>query len=90
MVKPYAVEFGPEARESLRHFGKSDSQRILNKIKWLCENLDDVSQESLSGEFRGLFKLRVGDYRVAYTLSHEMRLITIHLIDHRRSVYKRR
>lgn len=43
--------------------------------------------ESLSGEFAGLFRLRVGDYRVIYALTDEGYLVL--RIGHRREVYPR-
>jgi mRNA interferase RelE/StbE len=35
----------------------------------------------------GLFKLRVGNYRVIYSFDVEALLITIHKIGHRRDIY---
>jgi mRNA interferase RelE/StbE len=89
MVEPYAVEFEPEARDGLRRLSKPNAQQVLDKIKWLAENSDVVSHVALTGEFKGLFKLRVGDYRVLYSIVRHDRLIVIHLIGHRRSIYER-
>jgi mRNA interferase RelE/StbE len=86
----YAVEFRPEARDALRRLNKLAAQRILHKIKWLAENFDTVPHEALTGEFRGLSKLRVGDYRVIYSIDSAGRLVIVHLIGHRRSLYERR
>ncbi len=46
--------------------------------------------EALTGDLEGLFKLRVGDHRVVYELLHEERSIIIHMIGHRREIYRRR
>jgi mRNA interferase RelE/StbE len=86
----YAVEFRPEARDALRRLNKAAAQRILDKIKWLAKNYDGVPHEVLTGEFRGLFKLRIGDYRVIYAVDAVGHLIIVHLIGHRRSIYERR
>ncbi|MDJ0737498.1 MAG: type II toxin-antitoxin system RelE/ParE family toxin [Nostocaceae cyanobacterium] len=59
----------------------------MNKIRWLCENFDDISPQALSADLSGLFKLRVGDYRVIYSFDTEVQLITIHQIGHRRDIY---
>jgi mRNA interferase RelE/StbE len=90
MVEPYAVEFRPEALGNLKRFSKFNAQRILNKIRWLADNFDAISHEALTGEFKGLFKLRVGDYRVIYSVVHKEKLIIIHLVGHRRNIYERR
>jgi mRNA interferase RelE/StbE len=42
----------------------------------------------LTGELKGLFKLRVGDYRIAYSIEEKKKLLTIHLIGHRREIYR--
>jgi len=56
----------------------------------LAENFDRVAHEALTGEFRGLFKLRIGDYRVIYSVNNAGRLLIVHLVGHRRSVYESR
>ena len=90
MVGRYEVEFRPDARDGLRRLSKSSAQHVLDRIKWLSENCEQISHEALTGEFRGVFKLRVGDYRVLYALSRKERLIIVHLVGHRRSIYERR
>ncbi len=87
----YEVEFTSAAESDLARLSKTIAQRILKKIRWLAENFEDVTPESLTGDWKGLYKLRVGDYRVLYTFSQvERRVIIVHLIKHRREVYKTR
>ncbi|MBU2552800.1 MAG: type II toxin-antitoxin system RelE/ParE family toxin, partial [Proteobacteria bacterium] len=40
------------------------------------------------GELKGLFKLRIGSYRAVYSIDYDKRLIVIHLIDHRKDIYR--
>lgn len=86
----YTVEFSPEAVDDLGRLEKPIAQRILRKVKWLSENFDMLSPESLSAEFKGLFKLKVGSYRVIYEAAQHRRLLIIHLIGHRRDIYRKR
>lgn len=87
----YEVEFTPEAEDDLSRLSKSIAQRILKKIRWLAENIEVMTLEPLTGDFKGLYKLRVGAYRVLYTFSqNERKVIIIHLVKHRREVYKSR
>ncbi len=90
MVEPYDVDFRPKARDELHALGKSNAQRVLKKIKWLSENFDATSHEGLKGEFKELRKLRIGDYRVLYSVVPNKRIVVIHSIGHRRSIYERR
>jgi len=58
------------------------------KIEWLSESLDVISPHALEGKFHGTFKLVIGDWRVIYTADFANKSITIHLIGHRREIYK--
>ncbi len=84
----YQVRLMPQAAADLRRLDKPVAQRVLSRIKWLTENLESITPEMLTGDWRGLFKLRVGSYRVVYTVSREDRLIMVHHIGHRREIYK--
>jgi mRNA interferase RelE/StbE len=86
----YHLEWMPEARDDLGGLDKPIAQRILNKLRWLAENFDVITPEPLTGEWRGLFKLRIGSYRAFYTVNRTERRLTVHLIKHRREVYKTR
>ena len=74
------------ASKGLAKVDKPAARRIVGRVEWLAENLTDTNLEALTGEFEGLFKLRVGDYRVLYELIHEEKLIMIHAIGHRREI----
>ncbi|MCG2768301.1 MAG: type II toxin-antitoxin system RelE/ParE family toxin [Anaerolineae bacterium] len=84
----YSLDLMPEARDDLAGLDKPVARRILNKLRWLAENLDAVTLEPLTGKWKGVFKLRIGDYRALYTVDRTERRITVHLIKHRREVYK--
>jgi len=79
----------PEAATELRRLDKAIAQRIVNKLKWLSQNLDNLMLEMLVGEFKGFYKLRVGSYRAIYTVNREEQLLLVHLIGHRRDIYRR-
>ncbi len=87
---PYKVELCPEAADDLRHLDKAVAQRVLRRLRWLSENIEGVTPEPLTAEWKGLFKLRVGSYRVLYTVSQEEQVISIHLIGHRRDIYRKK
>jgi mRNA interferase RelE/StbE len=52
----------------LKKASLKDRERILRQIRTVLEE-NPRKGEALHGEFSGLFKLRVGDYRVIYSLS---------------------
>ena len=78
----------PAVRE-LERLDKSIGTRIVQRIKWLAENFDDVKPKRLTGELSGLYKLREGDYRIIYQILRREKLIVVHYIGHRKNVYRR-
>jgi mRNA interferase RelE/StbE len=88
-VTEYLIVFMPQATNDLHRLDKPIAQRILYKLKWLSQNFNDLTPNKLTGELRGFYKLRVGSYRVIYTANQEERLLVVHLIGHRRDIYRR-
>ena len=77
------------SEDSLRDIALIDSviaQRIVAKMKWLEDNFEDIVPEKLHRNLKGLYKLRVGDYRVIYTTDGD--LIVIQAVGHRRDIYR--
>jgi len=88
-VTDYTLAFVPQASRDLRLLDKPVAQRILNKLRWLVQSFDHLAPETLTGEFKGFYRLRVGSYRVIYTAHRPDRVLTVHLVGHRRSIYDR-
>ncbi len=86
----YRAEITDEAQRDLEHLDKEIAARILKRIRWLEENLEQIAPERLSGPLTDLYKLRVGDYRVLYDIVRGERVLLIHRIRHRREVYRER
>jgi len=84
----YKVELTATAADDLGRLDKTIAQRIINKIQWLSKNFDILTLQPLSGQFGGVFKLRMGDYRILYTYDKIKARIVIHFVRHRREVYK--
>ncbi len=86
----YEFRITDEAVADLARLDRSVAQRILSRIRWFAGNFESVRHESLSGGLAGTFKLRVGDYRVLYTIDHGLREAVIRAIQHRSEVYRDR
>jgi len=84
----YRLNFSSEGKASLALLDKEIGQRILNKLKWLIQNIEIVQLLPLHGKYAGLFKLKVGDWRVIYEVNHNEKVITIHKAGHRREIYR--
>lgn len=61
---------------------------FLPEVSDELTSLDKAVAQRILKKLKGLFKLRVGSYRVFYSFDREERIITVHLIGHRREIYK--
>ena len=84
----YHVEFAPNAEADLARLSAPIAQQVLKRLVWLAENFDVIRPAALTGRWQGVFKLRVGDYRVLYTYDRTKQMIIVHFVRHRREVYK--
>ena len=86
---PYEVEFRPEVIRDLDHLASDVRDRIVDRVRWLALHFDDISPEPLQGkQWRSVLKLRMGAYRILDTANRRLRLLRIHLIGHRREIYR--
>ena len=86
----YRIRILDAATRELARLDKPAGRRIVERINWLAANLDNIRLEALTGELSGLYKLRVGDYRILYEVLYDEQIIVIHTIGHRREVYRKR
>jgi mRNA interferase RelE/StbE len=84
----YSVEFTVQAAEDLSRLDKPVAQQIAHRIDRLSQEIETIIPIPLKGQFKGKYKLRIGDWRVIYSLDHPAQLITIYAVRHRREVYK--
>ncbi|MEK7170023.1 MAG: type II toxin-antitoxin system mRNA interferase toxin, RelE/StbE family [Patescibacteria group bacterium] len=86
----WTVEFDERARRDIVALDASVRRRILDKLSWFELHGDEITALPLHGDWREFSKLRVGDWRIAYTHAVSGRTITVHYIDRRDRMYKRR
>ncbi|HET7453536.1 MAG TPA: type II toxin-antitoxin system RelE/ParE family toxin [Thermoanaerobaculia bacterium] len=80
------IEYKASVEGDLRRLDRAAADRILRQIE---QKLSAPTRggSPLSGEFAGLFRLRIGDYRVIYAKREGGFLVL--RIAHRREVYRR-
>jgi len=74
----------------LARFDETIVKRIIERIRWLAENLNNIKPNALKGDLTGLYKLREGDYRIIYEVIRKEKVLLIHSIGHRREVYQKK
>lgn len=78
------------AARELAELDPAIARRIVSRLKWLAEHLDEAPLHALTGELSGLYKFRVGAYRVVFQVLRDDRVLLVHGVGHRRDVYRRR
>jgi mRNA interferase RelE/StbE len=86
----WKVNVTDQSKADLKSLDVEVRQRVLEKLKWFMENFRNLVPIPLGGKFRGFFKLRVGDLRVVYEINYLEHMITVHAIDNRDKIYKKR
>lgn len=81
----YKIIFKESVYKDLKKVGKPNSLSILEGIERELP-VSALSNPTLKGKFKGLRKLRIGNYRVIYTImSNEVLILRI---GHRKEVYE--
>ena len=60
------INYKKSVFSDLKKIGIQESTRIMDKIDNVLSDNPDKG-EPLRGKYKGMFKLRVGDYRIVYT-----------------------
>jgi len=82
----YNIVYKKSVQRDLKRVPKAEADRILNQIEQeLSKNAD--AYPVLKGQFAGLRKYRIGDYRVIYAIIGDDCLVL--RIGRRKEVYKR-
>ena len=82
----WTTEFIASARRDLRRIARRDALRILHKLTELEADPLGLDTTELVDE-PGLRRLRVGDYRVIYTLDGGRIVIVVVAVGHRAQIY---
>lgn len=83
----YEVILTSAALNDLESIDSKNRTRILKKIEWFSENFGALVPQPLTADLSGLFKLRVGNYRVIYSFDAAISVISIQRVGHRKDVY---
>jgi mRNA interferase RelE/StbE len=73
--------------KDLRKLDKADNRRILQTIELL--KADPYVGKHLRGQLDGFRSLRVGDFRVIYTVEESTGTVILRAVGHRSVVYER-
>lgn len=83
----YRIELRPAAARALRKLDPPVARRVQAAIALLAEDPRPPAARRLRG--RPAWRVRVGDYRIIYTVDEDVLLVVVVALGHRRDVYDR-
>ncbi|MDH6237120.1 type II toxin-antitoxin system RelE/ParE family toxin [Cryobacterium sp. CG_9.6] len=84
-MSTYRIEVRPAALKALRSIHPTEQARIRGAIALLGEDPRPPGAKALQG--RPGFRVRVGNYRIIYTLDEGVLLVVVVTLGHRSDVY---
>ena len=82
----YQLKIDDKVIKDLKKIDKTWQKRILQKIKTTLGE-DPYSGKKLVGNLAAFWRIRVGDYRIIYTIKEEIVTIEVVKVGHRKNVY---
>lgn len=83
----YKVVFARSARRELEGLEATMARRIIGRVEALATNPRPPGCVKLLGA-ADLWRIRIGDYRVVYSIDESARLVDIRVVRHRSDVYR--
>ena len=87
MTDSYSLIIKRSAEKELKKLSGGDLRRVVDRIHGLAQQPRPAGCEKLSGEAER-YRVRQGDYRIAYGIDDSARVVEIFKIGHRREVYR--
>lgn len=84
---PYVVLYDPRAAKELSKLDKPAARRIANAVDGLAREPRPPGARSLVG-YPGLWRVRISDYRVVYSIKDAELIVLALRVAHRRDVYR--
>jgi mRNA interferase RelE/StbE len=85
---PYRIEYHPDTDSDFKHLDPPIRKKILHEIDKKLSTNPEAYGKSLTGELKGLRRLRMGDYRIIYQIRKGNQSVFILKIGHRWEVYE--
>jgi mRNA interferase RelE/StbE len=85
----WRIAFDPDAARELRKLGHAPRSTIQKYLRERIATAEDPRRfgHALIGDLKGLWRYRIGDYRVVADIRDDEILVMIVAVGHRRNIY---
>ena len=87
-VLTWKIEFTASAEKELAKLDKSGAKRIIKFLRERVSGEPRSSGKVLKGEYSGLWRYRVGDYRLICEICDDKISVLVVRVGHRKEVYR--
>ncbi|WP_255365944.1 type II toxin-antitoxin system RelE/ParE family toxin [Corynebacterium sp. NML130628] len=85
----WQIEFSPRAKKAVRRLDKQTQRRLLRFLGDLSQlNNPRVRGKALVGGMSGLWRWRVGDYRIIAEIQDDILTVLVVDVGHRGEIYR--
>ncbi|MGB6540776.1 MAG: type II toxin-antitoxin system RelE/ParE family toxin [Xanthobacteraceae bacterium] len=88
-ARVWRVEFDADAARELRKLGAAAERAIVRYLRQRIATAENPRRfgKPLTGDLKGLWRYRVGDYRMVAAIGDDRFIVLIVTVRHRREVY---
>jgi len=83
----YKILFKPSVERDFKNLPAHIRNKIRSEVALLSEDPRPVGAVKLSGS-DNLYRIRVGDYRVVYTIEDDFLIVLVVQVGHRKEIYR--
>ena len=84
----YQITFKDSANKELQKIDKLTIAKIVIPINALSKSPRPIGVKKLKGLSEDLFRIRVGNYRIVYSINDIIKIVNIRRIGHRKDIYR--
>ncbi|MBL0308824.1 MAG: type II toxin-antitoxin system RelE/ParE family toxin [Bacteroidetes bacterium] len=84
----FSIRILRDAEKDLAKLPTPVLRKIFPAIKSLADNPRPKGCKKLKGMDEYLWRIRVGDYRIVYSIDDEIRIVEVRSAGHRKNIYK--
>lgn len=88
--RQWRVEFDKDAARDLRKLGHDAQRQILRYLRQRIATAEDPRRfgRALTNDLKGLWRYRVGDFRIVAKIEDDRFIVLVLTVGHRREVYE--
>jgi len=84
----YEILWHQDALDDLKGLGRVEGLRMVDKVEnYLAHSPREIGK-SLTGRFKGLYRYRMGKYRVIYTVKDKILTVLVLRVGKRDEIYR--